>query len=286
MPIIVGAPRSGTTLLRFMLDSHPDMAIPPETGFLMEGKNLKGSDDDSREKFFHTVTAYPPEAPNWKDFQIPKEIFYERLLELHPFSTTEGFRLFYQMYAERFNKKLWGDKTPLYCNNLNEIEELLPEARFIHLIRDGRDVAVSLRKQWFSPGHDIEIQAQYWLNNVQTARSQGKRRKHYLEIRYEDLLQNPEKILKQVCNFIGLEFSEDMLRYYERTPQRLKEHLGRFGKDGKVVVSQEARLKQQEETQNPPDLAQIGTWKKELSIKDQQKFKEIAGDLLKELGYE
>jgi len=85
MPIIVGAPRPGTTLLRFMLDTHPEMAIPPETGFL---------------------ALFPH---------------------------------FYQLYASRFAKPRWGDKTPSYCHHMQNIEEVLPEAHFIHIIRDGRD---------------------------------------------------------------------------------------------------------------------------------------------------
>src|SRR2546422_159633 len=104
MPIVVGSPRSGTTLLRFMLDSHPDLAIPPETGFLVPCAQLAGEGITLREDFFQTVTGYPPEAPAWHDFQIPADTFRARLGEIEPFTVANGIRLFYQLYASRFDK--------------------------------------------------------------------------------------------------------------------------------------------------------------------------------------
>src|SRR5688500_2115287 len=114
MPIIVGAPRSGTTLLRFMLDAHPDLAIPPETAFLTVGPTLKGKGDKLRERFFHAVTNYPEASPAWPDFEIPADKFRSALDEIEPFEVSEGFRAFYRLYAARFGKSRWGDKTPIY----------------------------------------------------------------------------------------------------------------------------------------------------------------------------
>src|SRR5688572_7375160 len=159
LPMIVGSPRSGTTLLRLMLDAHPELAIPPETGFLVLGEQLAEEGEAARDQFFAAVTGYPPDAPAWLDFGIPAETFRLRLRQLDPFTVSDGFRLFYRMYAQRFGKPRGGDKTPMYCRHLQAIERLLPEARFVHIIRDGRDAAVSLRRQWFSPGHDIQTQA-------------------------------------------------------------------------------------------------------------------------------
>ena len=74
--------------------------------------------------------------------------------ELQPFSADAGLRAFYAPYAERFSKKIVGDKTPLYILHMSRIQRCLPEARFIHLIRDGRDVALSYRGLWFGPGNE------------------------------------------------------------------------------------------------------------------------------------
>src|SRR5712664_1151221 len=82
MPIIIGAPRSGTTLLRFMLDAHPEMAIPPETGFLSLSSHFKLKGDALREEFFRSIIDYPPGATAWQDFQIPKKTFWTKLLEI------------------------------------------------------------------------------------------------------------------------------------------------------------------------------------------------------------
>jgi hypothetical protein len=280
MPIVVGSPRSGTTLLRFMLDSHPEVAIPPETGFLLLDEPFSGS-----EEFLGRVTAFPPDAPNWPDFGIPAEAFRERLAGLEPFSVADGFRLFYRMYADRFGKRRYGDKTPGYCRHLLAVERVLPEARFIHLIRDGRDAAVSLRARWFSPGYDIDTQANFWRDNVAAAREQGARCRHYLELRYEDLLRRPEASLRRVCRFVDLAYHPAMLRYPERTPERLREHRPRVRTDGTVLVTQEERLRQQALTTRHPDQSRIGVWKESLTPEEALRFDELAGDLLEELGY-
>lgn len=286
MPIIVGSPRSGTTLLRLMLDSHRDLAIPPETGFLVLGKQLCDAGEGRHDALFRAITAYPPDAPAWADFGIPTEMFLSRLEVLQPFSVAEGFRLFYRMYAERFGKRRTGDKTPLYCRHIREIAELLPEAHFIHLVRDGRDAAVSLREQWFSPGHEIETQAHFWRTNVLTARQQGAECPHYLEVRYECLIRETERELRRICSLIDLEFDPAMLRYYERAPERLREHLERRRIDGTLVVSREIRARQQASTTHPPDPARIGVAGRALTEAERDRFEAIAGDALRAFDYD
>ncbi|MFM2081483.1 MAG: hypothetical protein RL380_174 [Verrucomicrobiota bacterium] len=285
MPILVGSPRSGTTLLRFMLDAHPALAIPPETGFLLLGPQLVGQGEALRESFFEAVVNFPPGAPAWEDFQIPRVEFAARLCELRPFTVANGFRLFYEMYAARFEKKRWGDKTPLYGHHLVELEKILPEARFIHLVRDGRDAAVSLRQRKFSPGHDMAVQARYWRDNVLTARQQGRKCAHYLEVRYEDLLREPAATLRQLCAFVELEFDPAMLRYHEGASVRLQEHQARQRPDGSVVLTQAERHAQQALTQAPPDLSRIGAWRQVLTVAESRVFAAEAGAVLEEFGY-
>jgi hypothetical protein len=285
MPFIVGSPRSGTTLLRFMLDSHPDLAIPPETWFVPAVKQLEGEGDALRERFFQTVATFPTDAPVWRDFGISGAAFHEALREIRPFSAPDGLRLFYRMYAARFEKPRWGDKTPGYSHHLPLVQDLLPEARFIHIVRDGRDAAVSLRERWFSPGREIEVQARHWRDNVTTARTGGAACRHFLEVRFEDLLQDPETVLRQICAFVELDFHPAMLRYPERVPERLEEHRARYKTDGTLLVSREERLRQQSHTRLAPDLEKIGVWKRELSEQEARRFEEIAGDLLAAYGY-
>lgn len=282
MPVIVGCPRSGTTLLRFMLDAHPELAIPPETGFLSSGKLLE---DVDCEYFFQWIISYPPGAPAWNDFHISAIEFHDRLLNIQPFDVQSGFRLFYKMYAARFGKPRWGDKTPMYCRSMMEVQELLPEVYFIHVIRDGRDVAVSLRNQWFSPGFDMERQAQYWQENVETAHFQGMQCLHYIEIRFEELILDTQLTLRKLCNYLDLNFHTNMLKYHENTTNRLKEHLERRKLDGTLLVSYEDRQKQQFFTTQPPRSSKIGTWRTILKSEEIRKFEGIAGETLQKFGY-
>lgn len=286
MPIIVGAPRSGTTLLRFMLDAHSELAIPPETGFLTLGAQLGGREDMLRERFFRAVVNHPEPAPSWPDFEVPEETFWQALTEISPFTVSEGYRAFYRLYAARLRKPRWGDKTPIYCMSIDAIRSVLPEARFIHIIRDGRDVALSLRGMWFSPGWEIETQAQYWSNCVLTARQAGVGRRDYLEVRYEDLILNTRETLERVCNHVALSFERTMLSYYTQTHERLREHKGRASADGRPLLTREERLRQQQRTTAPPDPGRVFAWKRAMSAEEWKRFQLVAGDLLKELDYE
>jgi hypothetical protein len=286
MPIIVGSPRSGTTLLRLMLDSHSELSIPPETGFLALAPKLKGKSDKLREKFFRELIAYPQPMSAWPDFEIPEDAFWAALTQIVPFTVPGGFRAFYRLYAARFGKVRWGDKTPLYCMELDTIRRVLPEARFIHLIRDGRDAALSLRRMWFSPGWEIETQAAYWRRSVLSARRAGLGRSDYIEVRYEDLILNTLVALERICAFVGLSYEDAMLTYYTRAPERLREHKGRSHTDGTTLLTQEQRLRQQKRTTEPPDPDCVFAWKRSMSMEELGRFQLVAGDLLKDLGYE
>ncbi len=286
MPVILGAPRSGTTLLRFMIDAHPDVAIPPETGFLVQGTQFIGTGDDLRQEFFETITAFPPGVAAWPDFGIPKETFRHIIKRIEPFSVSEGYRAFYRAYAERFGKPRWGDKTPMSCLHLDTIESVLPEAHFIHLIRDGRDVALSWRQTWFSPGNAMEVLAEEWARCVSTARAQGAHCQHYLEVRFEDLIRNPVTVLIKICGFLQLPYTAQMLEYHVGVPGRLTEHRARVAANGEILVSQATRLKQQVLTMQPPQRSRIQAWKHTMDPDERERFARLAGDLLNVLGYE
>jgi hypothetical protein len=286
MPIVVGAPRSGTTLLRLMLDAHPNLAIPPETGFLRLGTTFKATKTGLREAFARAIVGYPADAPGWHDFGIAEASFRGALEELEPFTVSEGFRTFYRLYAARFGKPRWGDKTPLYCMEIETIRRMLPEARFIHLIRDGRDSALSLRRMWFSPGPGIEIQAAFWRKCVLRAREAGLGHPDYLEVRYEDLVRRPRDTVERVCAFVELDYRDEMARPHTRSGDRLSEHKGRWRPDGKPLVTAEQRLLQQRRTMEPLDERCVFGWKSTMADEERARFRLVAGDLLAALGYE
>jgi hypothetical protein len=269
-----------------MIDAHPQIAIPPETGFLPLCAQLTGSGDRLRQDFFQLVTTYPPEASGWQDFQISANDFWEQLTLIEPFTVAAGLRTFYSTYAARFGKSRWGDKTPSYCFWIEAIASLLPEAHFIHIIRDGRDVALSWREMWFAPDQRIEALANHWVNWVTAGRQQGQQCQHYLEVRYEELIQNSPDVLTQICEFLEIEFDERMLQYYLHTPKRLEEHQGRSRTDGSVIVSRSQRLAQQHRTTQPPDPSRVFAWKTTMLHEERQQFEAIAHSTLRELGYE
>lgn len=283
-PFIVGCPRSGTTLLRLMLDAHPDLAIPPETGFLTE---IVRMDEGSRsqlaaERFWGIITSYH----TWGDFAIDRDDFKRELGRLHPFSVQAGLRLFYRLYARLHGKSQWGDKTPVYAHHMLNIHKVLPESYFIHIIRDGRDVALSLRSVWFSPGRDMVTLARKWCDDVLAARHAGKQCRNYLEIHYEDLVQRTAEVLNEICVFLELTMEASMLDYYVSAPRRLDELRDQLQPDGVTLITKQVRLRQQRLVQRPPDAERVGRWRKEMQADEVRAFEDVAGGLLKELGYE
>lgn len=282
MPIVVGVSRSGTTLLRLMLDAHPEMAVPYETQFLGHVLHLRSSGDVLRAQFYDTVVG----MMTWNDFHLDTEAFRRELDTLAPFTLTSGLRCFYAMYARRFGKRRYGDKTPGYCHYMAGIAQVLPEAHFIHMIRDGRDVALSMRHLWFGPGPDLAAQAREWVSWIGTAREQAKSCERYLEVRYEDLLADPERVLRRVCSFVNLRYTPLMLRYHERAAERMSELNDWKCRDGGLWASREQLAAIHHLTSRRPDQGRAGRWRREMSLEERASFEAIAGDMLEHCGYE
>jgi hypothetical protein len=286
MPFIVGAPRSGTTMLRLMLDAHPDLAIPPETGFLALCAGLHASPPITAEDFVRQISHFPPDAPTWPDFRLREDALVAALGTEPPFDIPAGLRKFYEMYAARFGKTRAGDKTPLYCFYVASIHEWLPEARFIHLVRDGRDVALSWRKTWFSPGPEMTDQAAGWVRHVEAVREAARTSPvPVLEVRYETLVTTPAQVLEAICRFIELPFHPAMLEHHRGAAARLSEHGARVSSTGMIAVTAEQRRAQQVRTVSPVSNERVGAWQREMTHDEICAFESVGGQLLDELGY-
>jgi len=280
MPIIVGVPRSGTTLLRMMIDAHPDVAIPPETGFLPALADL----DPTRDAAAATgeiITTFH----TWPDFGLDAAALRDTLDRRSPITPSDAARTFYASYAECHGKGRWGDKTPTYGASIDRIARLLPEARFIHIIRDGRDVMVSVRGLWFRPGDTVEACAEDWMTRLSHTRALGAAVPHYLEVRYEALVRQPGATLDGICRFLELRFDRRMLSYHLRAAERLREHQARYAPDGQLLISQADRVRNQRFVMEPPQEDRIGRWHAELSEDDVRRFEAVAGEWLDRLGY-
>jgi hypothetical protein len=279
-PFIVGLGRSGTTLLRLMLDAHPALAIPPETQFIPAVAKACQMAPDPRQAFLQALTA----AFTWTDFHLAVEQLQSRIADSDPFDLTAALRAFYTLYAERFGKQRWGDKSG-YLWGMVLIQKLIPEARFIHLIRDGRDVALSIKDLWWGP-NSIEEAAEHWQAGIQKARRQSADLRFYMEVRYEDLLLDPERQLRQICDFVELDWHPAMLGYYRNAENRLAEFTAILDPSAHRITTAEERRHIHAHVSQPPQTSLIGKWQRALSATQKQNFARIAGAMLREFGYD
>jgi hypothetical protein len=283
MPVVVGVGRSGTTLLRLMLDAHPELSIPGETGFLFPVFDaVRAGEEIDALRFADLVTSFP----TWPDLATDAEDFTAAVLRLDPFSVTAGAREFYRHYATARGKSRWGDKTPAYGQLVPELLGVLPEAHIVHIVRDGRDVALSLRTTWFSPARNMAGLARHWAGQIGSTRQQAEGRGCYTEVRYEDLLAEPADALRRICAAIDLDYDPAMLTYHREAAARLSEMRDRVLPDGVTVIARQRRMDNHRLTSRPPDPARAGRWRVEMSSSERDEFWAEAGDLLSDLGYE
>ncbi|HUH92653.1 MAG TPA: sulfotransferase [Casimicrobiaceae bacterium] len=284
LPVVVGCPRSGTSLLAVMLDSHPDLAVPPETAFVGLVARLSGTPAAVRQSFLDIVTADRIAVSNWSDFGLDKDSLRRRLETIEPFTVSEGLRAFYAMYAEGEGKPRYGEKTPDYVFFMPEIAALLPEAHFIHVIRDPGDTALSWRKTWFAPSQDLRVLGAQWRRRVDAGRRGSTLVRRYLEIRFEDLIRRTEETLKRVCAFVSLPWDPAMLDYGTRGAARLERLRGRRHALG-PMIEREQRTRIHANLIRAPDAERLEVWRREMSPDERRALEDAAGPLVRELGY-
>lgn len=258
-----------------MLDAHPDLAIPPETHFIPGLRSVWSRAPQRVDVVLDALIAHD----RWSDFGLDAGELRTRVRRASPRTLAELLRAFYSMYAARHGKRRWGDKTPPYVLKMPVIAEALPDAHFIHIIRDGRDVAVSVRPLWFGPD-SIEEAAAWWKQRVMTGRRAGANL-NYVEVRYEDLVEGPSHQLERLCQYLDLDFCPQMLTSHTRAGERLRE-LGSIGGGG---VPARARAAIHARLADPPDSSRVGRWRTEMTRDERRRFEQIAGDTLEELGY-
>ncbi len=189
---IVGCQRSGTTLLRLILDAHPRLSVGPESRFLDDLAKVTGED-----------------WPRIEPYGLPREYFHERFAQL--------FHEFQMEYAHGRGKVRWGDKSPRYTLHLDFLDDLFPTCQFVHVIRDGRDVVTSHRERW---GYASAYKATAkWQRYIEAARAAGKKLgpERFTEVRYEALVANPEPELRRLLEFFG-EPWDDAVLHHEDAP--------------------------------------------------------------------
>jgi hypothetical protein len=196
-----------------------------------------------------------------------------------------ALRAFYKAYANRFDKPRWGDHTPAYAYQVDLIKGILPEAHFIHLLRDGRDVVLSYHGFWFASNEDFKIAAQ-WLSRTLHAQK-ALNHKHYLQVRYERLITDPQKTLQHICGFLRLDWDPAMLQYYERAPERVQDFHHDVYKSGtnELIVKADDRIRIYKNLDRPPDVSRLNRWKREMSLSRLYQVEKTIGTELANQGY-
>ena len=199
--LVLGVRRSGTTLLRVMLDRHSELAVPDESYFVpqLADRHLRHVDPDD---FVDDLRRIDTLA----EWDVPLDKVRARLTERMPIGA--AIATVYAVYADERGKPRWGDKTPMYMQNLRLLERLFPDALFVHLIRDGRDAALSflsmpkglMTETWMQPRNVAGFACQ-WRTEVKAAQRLGRRvgAERYLEVRYEELVGDVESELRRIC---------------------------------------------------------------------------------------
>ena len=254
-----------------MFDAHPQMSVTHEAHFIaVMGRRRGRYEGDGHQfdvqRFLNDLFA----DQKFRSLGLAEDELTAALLGQPPTDFADAVRRVFDFYASRNGKSRYGDKTPAYVLRVPLLAELFPESRFIHLIRDGRDVAVSFSHVRFGP-HNVGETAIYWKRRVLQGRKDGQAlgEHRYREVRYEDLVREPEAVLTDLCAFADLEFDPAMLRYFEGTSQFV-------GSTGFPEAHQRLFL---------PPTAGLRDWRVELAPDDIRRFEAVAGKQLDDLGY-
>ncbi|HYO45897.1 MAG TPA: sulfotransferase [Gemmatimonadota bacterium] len=266
--VVLGVSRSGTTLLKEMLDHHSELAIPPESYFLLPLWDRFRARRDL-EKLLVDLT-YVVQVREWG---VGTDEVRARLPRNAGFP--DVIRTIYECYAESRGKRRFGDKTPLYMWHLDLLEHAFSRPGYVHIVRDGRDAALSYaampeghRSGWMWPRGLADFACR-WRSQVERARRFGSAvgPDRFVELRYEDLVAEPAKTLREVCARIGLSYEDSMLDYH-------RDH-----------DFSEGRLANHPRLAEPPSPGGR-SWREQMRPADVERFEAVAGDLLGKLGYE
>ena len=257
-------------MLRLMLNNHPRLAIPHETVFITQfHRKLQEYGDlanaENRQALLKDIAAHPLVV---RGKLIPDK---DAVLAQQLHSYAGLIDAIMTSYAGSQGKLRWGDKTPYYTPDIDVLNSIFPRAKFIQVLRDGRDVALSQRKIEWCSNNSFRL-AHDWMWKTMICHKVGKvlGADRYLELRYEELVHDPEFSLRRACAFLGEDFDGRMLQYHETAES---------------VVPSES-LKWHRNSVRPPDASKIYAWKTALPQSDRIIFEEIAGETLEYFGYE
>jgi hypothetical protein len=268
---IVSAGRSGTTLLRSMLVAGGQIAIPPETWVIpvavrrfLSLRHLGWAD------MGRLVISLFESTAHFHLWQTNLHPVYQAVLTM-PEPERSLARIIdevFKCYADQQFPEalLWGDQSPGNTLHLPRVYCTFPRARYLHLVRDGRDAIASMAEK----GDGLEMSVRRWKTSVKQAETLRSRLDHqqYLEIRYETLVRESAKTLDKICRFLGIEYQSSMLEFW-RMPTTLEHQMYEHHRN----------------LAKPIFTDSIGRWTERLSLEEQQYVTSHIADWLQSLGY-
>jgi LPS sulfotransferase NodH len=268
---VVGCPRSGTTYLYYLLLSAGNFAIyrsESEIFHLLEPRFGDLSIPHNRKRMFDAWAK----TYLFKATGLAKESLEDRIMR-ECRNGGDFLRIVMEEIAGQQGVERWAECTPDHILYLDRIHETLPDALMIHIVRDARDVAVSMEKQgWpkqlpWDSGTRRNAAGLYWEWMVQAGRKAGMHLgPNYLEVRYEDLMADPASILEEIGEFIGQNLDYEEIK-----------------RTGIGAVSKPNTSFQQEPGTN--GFNPVGRWRKLLSKEELSRFEKLVGHTLREFGY-
>jgi len=248
---IVGSGRSGSTLLRVILANHARVSIPPETWYILDLVKKFELDGPLTAKEQLEMMEIVTSHYRWPDLKIRTDEL-KKWMSLQGEPSLRGFlETIYVQYARREGKDVWGDKTPPYVNILPELSAIFPEARFIHLVRDGHDVSKSFQNMGtYGPG--LYANASEWKKSINAFRKSSGRdsiSSRTIEIKYEELVLDTIPTMNRICDFIGIELTPEMLNWEHNLSDK--------------IPSREAHI--HSKLSREPKASDVFRWEKELS---------------------
>jgi hypothetical protein len=270
--LIVGCPRSGTTLLQLMLHAHSRIAIPPENRFVLPAYHRRREFGDLREpanrrRLARWLVAGPEHKLD--GFGLDPEQLVEEIVAGPP-TLGGALATVFRAYARRFDKPRWGDKRPSYISNLDIVTRLHPTAQIVHIVRDGRDCVASLKGMWWHQGGSYEAVSR-WAQAVDHGRRAARRfgPDSYYELRYERLVAAPERELAALCDYLGERYEPAMAEPARVAP---------------LVVSRQSQ--HHGLTHQPVTAARVGAWQERLEPWEISLCEAVLGERLRAHGYQ
>ncbi len=268
---IVGSGRSGTTLLRMILASHSRISIPPETYFLLPLlSELPANRVLTRAEVERAVQIMTGHY-RWPDFDVEADAFAREASQLAEPTLRAVVEIVYEKHFKQEGKVRWGDKTPPYIRIVPQLDGLFPGASFIHLLRDGRDVAKSFQSVgWYGP--QLHKNMGEWngamaLDRKWRAAFPADR---YLLVRYEDLVRQTERTTRNICAFLGEQFEPQMLGWEEKVDR--------------LVPRREQHI--HEKLRRKPHSQDVERWRRDMTSWEVFVSEAFMGPALSRAGYE